>query len=79
MLYELIPAMPEVRLLPLIKRFTTMLAELPVFADPSAQYENEGTRETRGTSADASCGAVPQRSAPKVTWRNNRIKVRLGA
>jgi hypothetical protein len=33
MLYELIPTMPEVRLLPLIERFTTMLAELPVFAD----------------------------------------------
>jgi len=32
MLYELIPTMPEVRLLPLIERFT-MLAELPVFAD----------------------------------------------
>jgi hypothetical protein len=25
--------MPEVRLLPLIEQFTTMLAELPVFAD----------------------------------------------
>ena len=33
MLYELIPTMPEVRLLPLIERFATMLAELPVFAD----------------------------------------------
>jgi hypothetical protein len=32
-LYELIPTMPEVRLLPLIERFTTMLAELPVFVD----------------------------------------------
>ena len=32
MLYELIPTMPEVRLLPLIERFATMLAELPVFA-----------------------------------------------
>lgn len=33
MLYELIPTMPEVRLLPLIERFTTLLAELPAFAD----------------------------------------------
>jgi hypothetical protein len=33
MLYELIPTMPEVLLLPLIERFTTILAELPVFAD----------------------------------------------
>jgi hypothetical protein len=33
MLYELIPTMPEVRLLLLIEWFTTMLAELPVFAD----------------------------------------------
>jgi len=33
MLYELIPTMPEVRLLPLIERFTTTLAEIPVFAD----------------------------------------------
>ena len=33
MLYELIPTMPEVRLLPLIERFTRMLAEFPVFAD----------------------------------------------
>jgi Transposase DDE domain len=33
MLYELIPTMPEVRLLPLIEQFATMLAELPLFAD----------------------------------------------
>lgn len=33
MLYELIPTMPEPRLLPLVKRFAAMLAELPVFAD----------------------------------------------
>ena len=31
MLYELIPTIPEVR--SLIERFTTMLAEFPVFAD----------------------------------------------
>ena len=33
MLYELIPTMPELRLLPLIERFAAMLAQLPVFAD----------------------------------------------
>lgn len=33
MLYELIPTMPEMRLLPLIERFAAMLAEFPVFAD----------------------------------------------
>jgi hypothetical protein len=33
MLYELIPTMPEPRLLPLVERFAAMLAELPVFAD----------------------------------------------
>ena len=33
MLYELIPTMPEVRLLPLVERFAEMLAEIPVFAD----------------------------------------------
>ncbi len=33
MLYELIPTMPEHRLLPLVKQFAAMLAELPVFAD----------------------------------------------
>jgi len=33
MLYELIPTMPELRLLPLIERFATMLAEHAVFAD----------------------------------------------
>jgi hypothetical protein len=33
MLYDLIPNMPEARLLPLIERFTVMLAEHPVFAD----------------------------------------------
>jgi Transposase DDE domain len=33
MLYELIPTMPDLRLLPLIQRFAAMLAELPVFAD----------------------------------------------
>jgi len=33
MLYELIPNMPDPRLLPLIERFAAMLAKLPVFAD----------------------------------------------
>jgi hypothetical protein len=33
MLYELIPTMPELRLLPLVKRFAAMLAEVPAFAD----------------------------------------------
>ena len=33
MLYELIPMMPEWRLLPLVERFSAMLAELPVIAD----------------------------------------------
>ena len=33
MLYELIPTMPEHRLLPLVERFAAILAELPVFAD----------------------------------------------
>ena len=33
MLYDLIPTMPDVRLLPLVERFAQMLAELPVFAD----------------------------------------------
>src|SRR5271157_5092831 len=32
MLYDLMPNMPQARLLPLIERFTAMLAELPVFA-----------------------------------------------
>ncbi len=33
MLYELIPTMPEHRLLPLVEQFAAMLAELPVLAD----------------------------------------------
>jgi Transposase DDE domain len=33
MLYDLIPTMPELRLLPLIQRFAAMLAEVQVFAD----------------------------------------------
>jgi hypothetical protein len=33
MLYDLIPNMPDTRLLPLIERFAAMLAQLPVFAD----------------------------------------------
>ena len=33
MLYELLPTMPEHRLLPLVERFAAMIAELPVFAD----------------------------------------------
>jgi hypothetical protein len=33
MLYDLIPTMPEQRLLPLIERFAAMLAEVPVVAD----------------------------------------------
>jgi hypothetical protein len=32
MLYDLIPTMPEPRLLPLIERFAAMLLEVPVFA-----------------------------------------------
>ena len=33
LLYQLIPTMPEHRLLPLVKRFAAILAEIPVFAD----------------------------------------------
>jgi hypothetical protein len=33
MLYDLVPNMPDARLLPLTERFAAMLAELPVFAD----------------------------------------------
>jgi hypothetical protein len=33
MLYDLIPTMPEARLLPLIERFAAMVLEVPVFAD----------------------------------------------
>lgn len=33
MLYDLIPTMPDLRLLPLVEKFAVMLAELPVFAD----------------------------------------------
>ncbi len=33
MLHNLIPNMPEPRLLPLIEQFAAILAELPVFAD----------------------------------------------
>ena len=33
MLYDLIPTMPEPRLLPLIEHFAAMLLEVPVFAD----------------------------------------------
>jgi len=32
MLYEFIPTMPELRLLPLIERFATTFVELPLFA-----------------------------------------------
>jgi hypothetical protein len=33
MLYELIPTMPELRLLPLVERFAAMLVEVPAFVD----------------------------------------------
>ena len=33
MLYDLLPTMPDVRLIPLIERFAEMLAEVEVFAD----------------------------------------------
>jgi hypothetical protein len=33
MLYDLIPTMPKQRLVPLIERFASMLAEVPVFGD----------------------------------------------
>jgi len=42
MLYELIPTMPDLRLLPLIEGFAAMLAQLPVFANTLAPSENEG-------------------------------------
>ncbi len=35
LLYNLIPTMPELRLLPLVERFAAMLAKLPVSADAS--------------------------------------------
>jgi len=35
MLYDLIPTMPDSRLLPLIEKFAAMLAEVPVFANTS--------------------------------------------
>src|SRR4249920_3663589 len=33
MLYDLIPTMPDQRLIPLIERFAAMLTEVPLFAD----------------------------------------------
>jgi hypothetical protein len=33
MLYDLIPTMPDQRLLPLIEKFGVMLAEVPAFVD----------------------------------------------
>ena len=33
MLYDLIPTMPDVRLVPLIDRFAAMLTEVKLFAD----------------------------------------------
>jgi hypothetical protein len=33
MLYDLIPMMPEIRLRPLMQRFSLMLHERPLFAD----------------------------------------------
>jgi hypothetical protein len=44
MLYDLIPNMPEARLLPLIERFATVLAELPCLPILSGRCENEGSR-----------------------------------
>jgi hypothetical protein len=45
MLYDLIPNVPEARLLPLIERFTAMLADSPCLPILSAWCENEGSRE----------------------------------
>jgi hypothetical protein len=36
MLYELMPNMPETRLLPLVEKFAAMRAEVPVFAETFA-------------------------------------------
>jgi hypothetical protein len=33
MLYDMIPTMPEVRLRPLMQRFSVMLQQQPLFAD----------------------------------------------
>jgi uncharacterized protein YcgI (DUF1989 family) len=53
MLYDLIPSMPEQRLLPLIERFAEMLAKVPVFADTFGALRNEGRLE----GSDDSCSA----------------------
>ena len=45
MLYELMPNMTDFLLLPLIKRFTQMLAAQPLFAHSSVPSENEGSHE----------------------------------
>ena len=45
MLYELIPTMPELRLLPLIERFATISPNSPSLPTLSGSSENEGSHE----------------------------------
>jgi hypothetical protein len=54
MLYELIPTMPEVRLLPLIERFTTMLTELSVSADTFGATRTRETTRARSMAQQSS-------------------------
>lgn len=61
MLYELIPTMPELRLLPLVERFAAMLAQLPVFADTYGEGENEGSHKVGRTTGVAKSAAVRHR------------------
>ena len=49
MLYDLIPNMPDARLLPLIERFAAMLAGSPCLPILSGWCEHEGSHERSGT------------------------------
>src|SRR5712692_10454024 len=56
MLYDLMPTMPQPRLQPLIERFTTMLAELPVTVTPLLANHSAIMRVVISAPPKARCG-----------------------
>ena len=58
MLYELLPTMPEPRLLPLVQKFADMLADLPVFAETFGAVQKRGSLDL---------------ATSKLRWRDKRF------
>ena len=62
MLYELMPTMPEPRLLPLAQKFANMLAELPVFTGTFGAVRNWGNPGLSAPTQAATLVVEPKRA-----------------